>query len=133
MIKSALAAELLGKGFAIWKKHITVFKWFGSPDFPLGAHVCVLQDLHGLLLRLLTLFLSAKEELSAPCSRALMQAGHVSPKQFVTTMGKTVSAHEIWRKVNRHLILSLPLLVTVLGCRLEELAAHSPRRARLHQ
>ncbi len=68
MVRCALAAELLGKGFPLWHAHV--------------------PDLVDLIRRLHNLSMVKQTSLAAAAHRALLQAGKAAPKHFVSCMGR---------------------------------------------
>ena len=85
-VKCALAAELLGKGFSMWKNYIVDL---------VGALARVvffapLSRLHcaAVIRRLHQLSLMANAAVASAAHRALLEAGRVVPKYFVQCMGK---------------------------------------------
>lgn len=67
LVVSALAAELMGKGFFLWRRHVA--------------------DVAGLISRLHRLSLFKRASLAGAAHRALLQAGLFAPRRFIVTMG----------------------------------------------
>mmetsp|Transcript_23809 Transcript_23809/g.57672 ORF Transcript_23809/g.57672 Transcript_23809/m.57672 type:complete len:1737 (+) Transcript_23809:84-5294(+) len=67
IVVSSLAAELMGKGFFLWRRHIT--------------------DVASLISKLHRLSLIKRAALAGAAHRALLQAGQAAPRSFIRQMG----------------------------------------------
>eukprot|EP00469_Lotharella_globosa_P000398 CAMPEP_0167796704 /NCGR_PEP_ID=MMETSP0111_2-20121227/15207_1 /TAXON_ID=91324 /ORGANISM="Lotharella globosa, Strain CCCM811" /LENGTH=1669 /DNA_ID=CAMNT_0007690649 /DNA_START=264 /DNA_END=5273 /DNA_ORIENTATION=+ len=67
IVVSSLAAELMGKGFFLWRRHVT--------------------DVASLISRLHRLSLIKRAALAGAAHRALLQAGQSAPRSFIRQMG----------------------------------------------